>query len=210
MKDECAMKKSPHPSRAGLPLIICAPSGAGKTTLTGRLRQEFPLHFSVSCTTRSPRPGEVDGQDYYFLDRENFIAQRRRGLFAEWAEVHGNFYGTPLQPLRERLAKGKTCCLISMCRERHSWPLHFRKPVLFSFFPLHLQSWKPDCANAALIRKIPSFCAWPMRKMKSGKAIGSTPGSSMTIWTRHMMNCVHFTFPRRLVRRFDPASYTPF
>ncbi len=107
MKDECAMKKSPHPSRSGLPLIICAPSGAGKTTLTGRLRQEFPLHFSVSCTTRSPRSGEVDGQDYYFLDRENFIAQRRRGLFAEWAEVHGNFYGTPLQPLRERLAQGE-------------------------------------------------------------------------------------------------------
>lgn len=107
MKDECAMKKSPHPSRAGLPLIICAPSGAGKTTLTGRLRQEFPLHFSVSCTTRPPRSGEVDGQDYYFLDRENFIAQRRRGLFAEWAEVHGNFYGTPLQPLRERLAQGE-------------------------------------------------------------------------------------------------------
>ena len=107
MKDECAMKKSPHPSRSELPLIICAPSGAGKTTLTGRLRQEFPLHFSVSCTTRSPRSGEVDGQDYYFLDRENFIAQRRRGLFAEWAEVHGNFYGTPLQPLRERLAQGE-------------------------------------------------------------------------------------------------------
>lgn len=107
MKDKCAMKKYPQPGRAGLPLIICAPSGAGKTTLTGRLRQEFPLHFSVSCTTRSPRPGEVDGQDYYFLDRENFITQRRRGLFAEWAEVHGNFYGTPLQPLRERLAQGE-------------------------------------------------------------------------------------------------------
>lgn len=94
-------------ARSGLPLIICAPSGAGKTTLLGRLRQEFPLHFSVSCTTRAPRPGEVDGQDYCFLDRESFVAQRTRGLFAEWAEVHGNFYGTPLKPLRDRLAQGE-------------------------------------------------------------------------------------------------------
>ena len=107
MKNEDVMQNSPRQVRSGLPLIICAPSGAGKTTLTSRLRQEFPLHFSVSCTTRPPRPGEVDGRDYYFLDRESFLAQRSRGMFAEWAEVHGNFYGTPLKPLRERLARGE-------------------------------------------------------------------------------------------------------
>ena len=94
-------------SRTGLPLIICAPSGAGKTTLTTRLRQEFPLQFSVSCTTRAPRNGEVDGKDYYFLNRETFIERREQGMFAEWAEVHGNFYGTPLKPLRDRLAAGE-------------------------------------------------------------------------------------------------------
>jgi len=93
--------------RAGLPLIVCAPSGAGKTTLITRLRAEFSLNFSVSCTTRSARPGEVDGQDYIFLDRDDFEKKRGLGFFAEWAEVHGNYYGTPLQPVKERLARGE-------------------------------------------------------------------------------------------------------
>lgn len=93
--------------RAGLPFIVCAPSGAGKTTLINRLRKEFPLNFSVSCTTRAPRAGEVDGRDYYFVDRAMFMEKRCKGEFAEWAEVHGNFYGTPLQPLRERLSAGE-------------------------------------------------------------------------------------------------------
>lgn len=95
------------PRRAGLPLIVCAPSGAGKTTLISRLRSEFSLSFSVSCTTRPPRAGEIDGRDYYFLDRSDFMEKRRNGHFAEWAEVHGNFYGTPLLPLRERLSHGE-------------------------------------------------------------------------------------------------------
>lgn len=93
--------------RRGLPLVVCAPSGTGKTTLIKRLREEFPLRFSVSCTTRSPRAGEVTGRDYVFLDREAFLSKRRAGHFAEWAEVHGNFYGTPLQPVLERLREGE-------------------------------------------------------------------------------------------------------
>ena len=93
--------------RMGLPLIICAPSGTGKTTLIHRLCEEFSLGLSVSCTTRPPRPGEVDGRDYIFLDKDTFVTMRRQGHFAEWAEVHGNFYGTPLQPVRERLARGE-------------------------------------------------------------------------------------------------------
>lgn len=93
--------------RHGLPLVICAPSGAGKTTLVSRLTAEFPLDFSISCTTRAPRGQERDGIDYIFLEREDFIVRRDQGYFAEWAEVHGNFYGTPLQPVREHLAQGK-------------------------------------------------------------------------------------------------------
>ena len=93
--------------RRGLPLVVCAPSGTGKTTLIKKLREEFPLNFSVSCSTRPPRPGEMDGRDYVFLDRAAFLEKRRTGYFAEWAEVHGNFYGTPLQPLLERLNRGE-------------------------------------------------------------------------------------------------------
>lgn len=93
--------------RRGVPLVICAPSGAGKTTLTARLRAEFPLTFSISCTTRSPREGEVDGRDYYFLDRTEFGRRHKSGFFAETAEVHGSLYGTPLPFVEEILGAGK-------------------------------------------------------------------------------------------------------
>lgn len=95
-------------NRLGLMLIICAPSGTGKSTLTSRLRKEFPrLGFSVSCTTRAPREGETDGVDYHFLDKDEFIRRRDAGFFAEWAEVHGNYYGTPKKELEDMLAEGR-------------------------------------------------------------------------------------------------------
>jgi guanylate kinase len=94
--------------RTGLPLVISAPSGTGKSTLIAKLHQEFPLFaFSVSCTTRPPRPGEIDGREYRFLDRKTFLTLRDQGFFAEWAEVHGNFYGTPLETTQTILAQGK-------------------------------------------------------------------------------------------------------
>ncbi len=94
--------------REGIALVLSAPSGAGKTTLVKRLLAEFPnIGYSVSCTTRQPREGEVDGVDYIFLSREEFEQQRLKGYFAEWAEVHGNFYGTPLEPVKERLHQGQ-------------------------------------------------------------------------------------------------------
>lgn len=95
-------------NRSGIALVLCAPSGTGKTTLSKRLLEEFPAFaFSVSCTTRSPRPGEVDGRDYRFLTQEKFAELRDAGYFAEWAEVHGNFYGTPLEAAQAMLAEGR-------------------------------------------------------------------------------------------------------
>ena len=94
--------------RFGVPLIICAPSGTGKTTLVQRLRQEFPnFAYSVSCTTRAPRGQEVDGKDYHFLSVEEFLRRRDAGAFAEWANVHGNYYGTPLGPVLDTLKAGR-------------------------------------------------------------------------------------------------------
>ena len=95
-------------TRTGVALVICAPSGTGKTTLIKRLVAEFPrFSFSVSCTTREPRPGEAQGKDYDFLTKEEFIMRRDAGYFAEWAKVHDNYYGTPLMATRELLANGR-------------------------------------------------------------------------------------------------------
>ncbi len=94
--------------RLGLCLVISAPSGAGKSTLVERLRAEFPhFAYSVSCTTRAPRVGEEDGVQYHFLSREEFESRRLAGHFAEWAEVHGNLYGTPKALVEELLTAGR-------------------------------------------------------------------------------------------------------
>lgn len=90
------------------PIIISAPSGGGKTTIARRLLQERKdLGYSVSCTTRTPRPSEVDGRDYHFLTREQFFGRQARGDFAEWAEVHGNLYGTLRSEIGSVLASGR-------------------------------------------------------------------------------------------------------
>ena len=89
-------------------LVISSPSGAGKTTLTHRLLQEFPeLRFSVSHTTRQPRSNEVDGQDYHFIDKKGFRELVDQGSFAEWAEVHGNLYGTSVTEIDRAQSDGK-------------------------------------------------------------------------------------------------------
>jgi guanylate kinase len=96
-------------------LIISSPSGAGKTTLTQRLMRDMTeLTFSVSHTTRRPRANEVDGQDYHFVDVEAFRALVERGHFAEWAEVHGNLYGTSVSELDRARAEGKKAILFDV------------------------------------------------------------------------------------------------
>ncbi len=80
--------------RTGILFVVSGPSGSGKTTLCRRLAGENEAHYSISCTTRSPRPGETDGKDYHFLSREQFLSKRESGEFLESAEVHGNLYGT--------------------------------------------------------------------------------------------------------------------
>ncbi|NJB69454.1 guanylate kinase [Desulfobaculum xiamenense] len=95
-------------NRRGLMLVICAPSGTGKSTLIKRLREEFPrISFSISYTTRAPRAGERNGVDYHFVSMENFRSLAAEGFFAEWAEVHGNCYGTPKQAIIDLLEEGQ-------------------------------------------------------------------------------------------------------
>jgi guanylate kinase len=94
-------------------IVLSGASGSGKSTLVDRLleRSKGPLRRSVSATTREPRPGEVSGVDYHFQGRDEFEAGRGLGGFLEWAEVHGNMYGTPVEPIRRSLEAG-TCVIL--------------------------------------------------------------------------------------------------
>jgi guanylate kinase len=95
-------------ARRGLLLVMSSPSGAGKTTLSRKLlTTDSNITMSVSVTTRSPRPGEVDGKDYFFITKDRFAQMRDRNELLEWAEVFGNFYGTPRKPVEEALGKGR-------------------------------------------------------------------------------------------------------
>jgi guanylate kinase len=96
----------------GTLFVISGPSGVGKGTLRKELfRRLGRLSYSVSCTTRTPRTGEKEGVDYFFLDRETFDRFLSRGAFLEWAEVHGNLYGTLEETVRNSLAEGKDVIL---------------------------------------------------------------------------------------------------
>jgi len=92
---------------AGRIFILSAPSGAGKTTLRHAILDRFSeMIYSVSYTTRKPRPGEKNGEDYYFIKRKDFKKKIEKGQWAEWAKVHGNYYGTPSEFLDKTLAMG--------------------------------------------------------------------------------------------------------
>jgi guanylate kinase len=92
--------------RQGILFVLSAPSGTGKTTLCENLRATPDFIYSVSCTTRPPRPGEVDGTDYHFLSRDEFLGKIERGEMLEYAIVHGNHYGTLKATVKEALTHG--------------------------------------------------------------------------------------------------------
>ncbi|AZV93814.1 guanylate kinase [Kerstersia gyiorum] len=99
-------------AHSGNLFIVVAPSGAGKSSLVRALLERHPdIALSVSCTTRSPRDGEVDGRDYRFLDIPEFLRRRDAGEMLEWAEVHGNYYGTPRDAIDAAIAGGRDIIL---------------------------------------------------------------------------------------------------
>ena len=100
--------EQPRIERRGLLLVLSSPSGAGKTSLARALLDTDPdIRLSVSATTRKPRPGEVDGEDYWFVDEAKFKAMVAEDAFLEWATVFGNYYGTPRAPIEEAVSKGR-------------------------------------------------------------------------------------------------------
>jgi guanylate kinase len=92
--------------RRGILFVVSAPSGAGKTTLCNALRQTSDFVYSVSCTTRAPRPGEIDGEDYYFLSKAEFARRVEEDEFIEYATVHGHHYGTLRATVLKHLNQG--------------------------------------------------------------------------------------------------------
>ena len=103
---------NPESVLSGKIFIISAPSGAGKTTLCNVLRKHYPdMAYSVSFTTRKPRPGEKHGIDYFFITPEEFVRRINADLWADWAKVHGNYYGTSLEYIENGLRSGKDILL---------------------------------------------------------------------------------------------------
>jgi guanylate kinase len=103
---------TPGANAAGRLVVLTGPSGVGKGTLMQLLLQRHAqLYLSISVTTRSPRPGEVHGKHYYFVSREEFQQMVDRDELLEWAEFAGNYYGTPRQPVAEKVSEGKTAIL---------------------------------------------------------------------------------------------------
>ncbi len=102
------MNASPEIARRGIMLVVSSPSGAGKTTLTRNLlEQEENVSLSISVTTRARRASEIDGVHYHFIPRRRFETMRDADELLEWAEVHGNYYGTPREPVETALAAGR-------------------------------------------------------------------------------------------------------
>jgi guanylate kinase len=105
---EAPQRNGGEVARRGLMLVLSSPSGAGKTTLSRMLlERDCTIELSISVTTRKPRPGEVEGRDYYFIDGTRFDAMVAHGDLLEWAEVFGNRYGTPRKPVVDALAAGR-------------------------------------------------------------------------------------------------------
>ncbi|RME76889.1 MAG: guanylate kinase [Planctomycetota bacterium] len=101
-----------EPAARGRIVVISGPSGAGKSSVIRRLLERDPRYWlSVSLTTRARRPGELDGRDYHFVDRATFERLREQGKLLEWAEVHGELYGTPREPLERAVAEGRIALL---------------------------------------------------------------------------------------------------
>lgn len=118
------------------PVILSAPSGAGKTTIARKLlERRADLGYSVSCTTRAPRPGELNERDYHFLSRAEFVAERDAGAFAEWAEVHGHLYGTRRREVERVIASGRHCLMDIDVQGARQFAAAFPETVLVFILP---------------------------------------------------------------------------
>lgn len=134
-----------HP---GLLLVVSAPSGAGKTSICRRIMRMFPdVRFSVSCTTRPPRPGEVDGKDYIFLSEAEFREGIARGEFVEWVENYGQLYGTSKKTMDAFLEQGHDLLLDIEPRGARAIREQYPRGVFIFILPPSLSELKARLAK---------------------------------------------------------------
>ena len=118
--------------RKGFLIVVSGPSGAGKGTVCSAfLKEHEDVAYSVSATTREPRAGEQEGVNYYFLSRGEFESMIENGELLEWAEVYGNYYGTPLKKIEEKLSKGQDILLEIDTQGALTFKIKYRKGFTF-------------------------------------------------------------------------------
>lgn len=137
-------------SSAGSVFVVAAPSGAGKSSLVKALLAQDPaLHLSVSFTTRAPRPGEVDGREYHFVDEAEFGRRQSNGEFLEWAQVHGNFYGTSRVAIGEQTRGGQDVLLEIDWQGARQVKQHFTDAVGIFILPPSIESLRERLTHRA-------------------------------------------------------------
>ncbi len=129
-------------------MVVSAPSGAGKTSICREFLRIFPeVRFSVSCTTRPPRPGEVEGRDYFFISKEEFRARIARGEFVEWVENYGELYGTAKKTMDSFLEQGRDLILDIEPRGAKAIREQYPNGVFIFILPPSLAELKSRLAN---------------------------------------------------------------
>lgn len=134
--------------RKGLIIVLSAPSGTGKSTICERLLKSLPnLKMSISYTTREPRPGEIEGVHYYFVDREKFEEMIKRDEFVEWAQVYGNYYGTSKSLINDIVESGKDILLDIDTQGAKNIKKLFPESVLIFILPPSIEELKRRLKN---------------------------------------------------------------
>jgi guanylate kinase len=171
--------------------IVTAPSGAGKTTLVRLLLENDPgICVSISHSTRSPRTGERDGVHYHFVAVQDFLEKVRKDEFIEWAQVHGNYYGTSRNGIESALQVGQDVLLEIDWQGAQQVRRLFPAAIGVFILPAPRSTrWSVVFASGTPTAPLRSLCAWPRRAMRCGMWPNSTMLLSTTICSARCMTC---------------------
>ena len=172
--------------RRGLMLVMSSPSGAGKSTLARNLLRDQPeLSLSVSVTTRERRGSEIDGKDYHFISQREFELMRDNGGLLEWAEVHGNYYGTPLEPVQKAMSEGRDM-LFDIDWQGALQMFDTARADIVSIFilPPSMSELQSRLVRMQKMRRTSSQSGCRIHALKWNIGLNMITSSSTMIWTR--------------------------